>query len=311
MKASTALARPHAPALAPVPDRCPLCRGARLSLRFAARGDRAPRDATAWRCTSFGHRSHAPIWACQECGLLFQWPVPPEAELQRAYADVVDPVYMTERENRILTFRRVVRQLGPAEGRRLLDVGSYCGYFLEVAREAGFAAEGLELSRWAAEHSRAAGFVVHAEPLRARARSGERYDLLTMWDVIEHLPDPREGVEAARALLRPGGRLHVSTIDTGSLSARLLGARWPWLMDMHLVYFDRSTLTALLEESGFRVTRVGLYSHTVSAGYLLRKVGASFPALRPLVALLSRLVPARWPVPVNLGDNMLVSAERA
>ena len=114
-----------------------------------------------------------------------------------------------------------------------------------------------------------------------------------------------------RALLRPGGRLHLSTIDTGSLVARLLGGRWPWLMDMHLVYFDRPTLTSLLEECGFRVTEVGLYSHTVSAGYLLRKVGASFPALRPAAALLARLVPGRWPVPVNLGDNMLVSAERA
>jgi SAM-dependent methyltransferase len=306
----TALAAAPARVLAPVPDRCALCEGGRVSLRFRARGEATPADGTAWRCTSFGHRSHPPIWACQECGLLFQWPRPSGAELRRAYEGVVDPLYMAERENRIRTFRKVVRALGPAAGRGLLDVGAYCGYFLEVAREAGYRAEGLELSRWAADHARASGFVVHGEPLRERARSGERYDVLTMWDVLEHLPDPREEVEAARRLLRPGGQLHLSTIDTGSLVARLLGARWPWLMDMHLVYFDRSTLTALLEESGFRVRRIGLYSHTVSAGYLLRKVGASFPALRPLASALSRVVPAAWPIPVNLGDNMLVSAER-
>jgi len=307
---STATATAPARVLAPVPDRCALCGGGRLSLRFAARGEAGAVEGTAWRCTSFGHRSHPPIWACEECGLLFQWPRPSGAELRRAYEGVVDPLYMAERENRIRTFRRVVRALGAAEGRGLLDVGAYCGYFLEVARDAGYRAEGLELSRWAADHARAAGFVVHAEPLRERARSGDRYDVLTMWDVLEHLPDPREEIEAARQLIRPGGHLHLSTIDTGSLVARLLGARWPWLMDMHLVYFDRATLTALLEESGFRVRRIGLYSHTVSAGYLLRKVGASFPVLRPLASALSRVVPAGWPIPVNLGDNMLVSAER-
>jgi 2-polyprenyl-3-methyl-5-hydroxy-6-metoxy-1,4-benzoquinol methylase len=236
--------------------------------------------------------------------------MPPPEELERAYSGVVDPLYMAERDNRLLTFRKVIRALGAPEGRRLLDVGAYCGYFLEVARERGFRAEGLELSHWAAEHARSNGFAVHREPLKERARSGDRYQVLTMWDVVEHLPDPREELEAAHRLLVPGGRLFLSTIDTGSLVARLLGPRWPWLMDMHLVYFDRANLSALLEEAGFRVLDIRTYSHTVSAGYLLRKLGASFPALSPLAHALARVVPPRWPVPVNLGDNMLVAAER-
>ncbi len=311
VRESTAIAREAPRPLAPVPDRCVLCGDSRLSLRFPARGEMVPLDAGAWRCTSFGHRHHPPIYACDDCGLLFQWPMPPAEALEAAYTGVVDPLYMAERDNRILTFRKVIRTLGPGRGRTLLDVGAYCGYFLEVAREHGFRAEGLELSRWAAAHARTQGFTVHSEPLEVRASAGQRYEVLTMWDVIEHLPDPREELAAARDLLVPGGRLYLSTIDTGSLVARLLGARWPWLMDMHLVYFDRPTLSSFLEEAGFRVTDVRTYSHTVSAGYLLRKVGASFPALAPVARALGRVVPTRWPIPVNLGDNMLVSAERA
>ncbi len=299
-----------APALAAVPPACPLCGAGRLALRFRARGPAGPRDASAYRCTSFGHRSHGPIWACIDCGLLFQWPRPDAATLASAYAEVIDPLYMAERENRLLTFRRVLRHLGPAEGRRLLDVGAYCGYFVEVAREGGFRAEGLELSRWAAEHARARGLAVHTETLEERAGRGERYQVVTLWDVLEHLADPRAELAAAFRLLEPGGRLWLSTIDTGSLLARLLGERWPWLMDMHLFYFDRSNLSALLEETGFRVVALRSYTHTVSADYLLRKAAASFPALAPLVRLLRRLVPARWAVPVNLGDNMLLAAER-
>ena len=310
MREATAIARVPAPVLLPVPDRCILCDDTRLSLRYPARGEMVPLDAGAWRCTSFGHRHHPPIYGCDDCGLLFQWPMPPQEALEAAYAGVVDPLYMAERENRILTFRKAVRALGPAAGRRLLDVGAYCGYFLEVAREAGFRAEGLELSRWAAGIARSQGFTIHSQPLEERARTSDRYHVVTMWDVIEHLPDPREELAAAHRLLLPGGRLHLTTIDTGSLVARMLGARWPWLMDMHLVYFDRATLSALLEEAGFRVLDVRTYSHTVSSGYLLRKLGASFPALAPVTRALGRIVPPGWPVPVNLGDNMLVSAER-
>ena len=310
VKPAFAQARPGIPSLAPVPASCYLCGGERLALRHPARGGGQEPDAAAYHCTSFAHRSHPPIWGCLECGLLFQWPRRPEREILREYEEVVDPLYMAERENRILTFRRAVRLLGPGRRRRLLDVGAYCGYFLEVAREAGFEAEGLELSSWAGGHARERGFAVHAETLSERARHGAAYDVVTLWDVIEHCADPRRDLEAALRLLRPGGRLFLATIDAGSLVARLLGSRWPWLMDMHLFYFDRSNLAALLEDVGFRVVGRRTYTHTVSAGYLLRKVVASFPALAPLAGLLRYLVPSRWPVPVNLGDNMLVVAER-
>jgi 2-polyprenyl-3-methyl-5-hydroxy-6-metoxy-1,4-benzoquinol methylase len=267
-------------------------------------------DATAYRCTSFGHRFHGPIWVCGDCGLLFQWPQPAEPALLDAYGSVEDPLYLAEQENRYLTFRRALRLLGPPAGRRLLDVGAYCGFFVDVAREGGFEAEGIELSHWAVAHARALSLPVRNETIEECARAGARYDVITMWDVVEHLADPRRDLAHALELLRPGGQLYVSTIDAASPVARLLGARWPWLMDMHLVYFDRTTLPALLEEVGFRVLSRRLYTHTVSADYLLRKLAASFPPAAPLFRAVRRAVPARLAVPVNLGDNMVVSARR-
>ena len=267
-------------------------------------------EARAFACTSFGHRRHPPIWRCGACGLLFQSPRPTESELLSAYGEVEDPIYLAEKENRYLTFRRAVRLLGEAGGRRLLDVGAYCGFFVDVARQHGFEAEGIELSRWAAGHARSLGLAVHNETIAERAARGARYDVVTLWDVVEHLAEPRRDLELALRLLRPGGKLVLSTIDSGSRVARLLGARWPWLMDMHLFYFDRRNLPALLEGIGFRVLWRRDYVHTVSAGYLLRKLEASFPALSWLPRAARRLLPARLPVPVSLGDNMVVLAER-
>ena len=262
--------------LATVPDACYLCGSDALRMRFPARGRPAGLDAQAFNCTSFGHRAHPPIWTCEQCGLLFQWPMPANADLIAAYQDVEDPLYVAEKQNRYLTFRRVVEKLGPGRGRKLLDVGAYCGYFLDVARAADFEVEGLELSKWASAQARSLGLTLYSETLSERVRSGARYDVVTLWDVVEHFADPRAELEAAFALLAPGGRLYVSTIDAGSRVARMFGAQWPWLMDMHLFYFDRMTLRMLLESVGFRVKQVTNYTHIVSADYLLRKLGATF-----------------------------------
>lgn len=310
MSQNAAPRHPSEPFLSPVPDACYLCQGQRLRMRFKARGDLGTGDATAYRCTSFGHRTHPPIWECEDCGMLFQWPMRSAAELLRAYQDVEDPLYVAEKDNRYRTFRRVLKALGPGQGRTLLDVGAYCGYFLDVAREGGFRPEGLELSRWASEHARGLGFTVHGLTLRELAARGGAYDVVTLWDVVEHFADPREELAAAFRLVRPGGRIYLSTIDASSLVARAFGAQWPWLMDMHLFYFGRSTLAMMLEEVGFRVTGVQTYTHIISAEYLLRKLAASFQPAAPVLGGLRRLVPSRWSVPFNLGDNMLMVAER-
>ncbi|WP_232293711.1 class I SAM-dependent methyltransferase [Stigmatella aurantiaca] len=296
--------------MAPVPDACYLCQGRQLRLRHPARGTPEGGDVAAYRCTSFGHRAHPPIWECEECGMLFQWPMRSAEALLQAYGDVEDPLYVAEKDNRYRTFRRVLKQMGPGQGRTLLDVGAYCGYFLDVAREGGFRPEGLELSRWAAEHARALGFTVHGRPLRELVARGNTYDVVTLWDVVEHFADPREELAMAFQLVRPGGRIYLSTIDVSSLVARLLGGQWPWLMDMHLFYFGRATLSMLLEEVGFRVVGVRTYTHIISADYLLRKLAASFHPAAPVLGGLRRLVPHRWSVPFNLGDNMLMTAER-
>ncbi|MEY2567781.1 MAG: hypothetical protein QOE35_2310 [Actinomycetota bacterium] len=266
--------------------------------------------SSSFACTSFGHRHHQPIWECDGCGLLVQWPQPSDTQLVAAYEEVEDPTYVAESDNRHHTFRRVIGKLGAPGSRRLLDVGAYCGYFLDVARDVGFCVEGLELSRWAGDVARSRGHTVHQQTIRKRADVGGRYDVVTLWDVVEHLADPRRELEAVFDLLEPGGQVWLSTIDAGSRVARLFGSRWPWLMDMHLFYFDRSTLATLLTQAGFVDVEIGLYTHVISGRYLLRKVAASFRPLGPVARALQRVTPERVRVPINLGDNMIVSARK-
>jgi len=104
-------------------------------------------------------------------------------------------------------------------------------------------------------------------------------------------------------LLKPNGLLVVHTIDIESLFARLMGARWPWLMEMHIYYFSRRTLRTMLEQCGFQVLSDRPQGRYLRLGYLMNRVSALVPAIgRPSEWLVTKLRLRGWAVPVNLGD---------
>ena len=169
---------------------CYLCGSSNLRIKFPSTHDSHNTDADSYRCTSFGHSKHGDIVKCRDCGLTALKEIPGRYELEQIYKQVVDPLYIEERESRNDTFNNVVKSVQKyAAGGKLLDVGCYCGYFLDAASEAGFDAQGVELSEWACAEARRLGFPVHNGSLSSLDMNGY-FDAVTMWDVIEHFSDP-------------------------------------------------------------------------------------------------------------------------
>ncbi len=82
-----------------------------------------------------------------------------------------------------------------------------------------------------------------------------------------------------------------------------MGARWPWLMEMHIYYFDRRTLRAMLARAGFTVQAIRAQGRYLRLGYLANRLAALVPWLgRPAERLITRLGLRGVPVAVNLGD---------
>jgi len=272
-------------------------------------------DWRAFRCTYSGYGRHHTIVQCQRCGLVYTDPRPDGHDIVETYQAVEDPLYLEERAGRVLTFEHHLKPLerltGPPNHRPLLDVGCYTGVFVEIAAHHGWDAWGMEPSRWAVEQARAQGLHVVQGTLETVALPEETFDVVTMWDVIEHLPDPRGALEQVYRLLKPGGWVVVHTIDIESLFARLMGAHWPWLMEMHIYYFSRRTLRRMLEQCGFRVLSDRPQGRYLRLGYLMSRVGALMPAVgRPAEWLVTRLRLRRVAVPVNLGDLFTAYARK-
>lgn len=277
-------------------------------------------DPDAWkayRCTHPGYGVHSRIVTCATCGFVFANPRPPARSIAENYETLEDPVYLKEKEARVRTFEvhmeRFETFAGPGEGRCLLDVGAYIGVFVEVANRAGWQAAGLEPSHWGVEQMHAFGL----EGVQGRLPDDEEklgvgtFDAVTMWDVIEHVTEPKETLESAYNLLRPGGWIAVHTMDIDSLFSRIMGKRWPWYMEMHIYYFSRRTLAKMLEDVGFEVAMVKPQGRYLHLGYLTTRLEAYSPFLANLILKTARLVGLEdWAVPLNFGDLVTAYARK-
>ena len=220
--------------------------------------------------------------------------------------------YVADAELYRKTFRlrsRILKRHRPPPA-RVLDVGCAAGFALEVLRDLGYDTYGLEISRPMAE--RAAGVLgadrVHHGPLTSGVFGGG-FDLMTMWDVVEHVEDPIEFLRTARSLLKEDGLLVLETQNVRSWFARLLGIRWQhYKFHEHLHHFDPHTIVKLLDAAGFeRVDWTARYGGKyVSCGFLVERVGRVHPVLSVLASPLKLF--KRRSLYLNVFDEMLVVA---
>jgi 2-polyprenyl-3-methyl-5-hydroxy-6-metoxy-1,4-benzoquinol methylase len=132
-----------------------------------------------------------------------------------------------------------------------------------------------------------------------------------MWDVVEHLSDPLAELKRMHRILRPDGLLAISTMNVDALFPRLAGRRWPWYMQMHLVYFSRRTLHNMLTKAGYRVVEMTPHRRVVRLSYLVSRIE---PYCKPLYQVLDWVVRQTRQgdrlVAVDLGDIFMTFARK-
>lgn len=143
---------------------------------------------------------------------------------------------------------RITSRVGVAG--RLLDVGCALGDFVLEASQQGWSAEGLEVSEFAASEARRRGANVHVGRIEAGA-PGRAYDVVTVYDTLEHTADPVAMLRSIALALAPGGLVHIVTPNVDGIQARLLGRHWyHYKPGEHLVYFGPRTLERAVRTAG-------------------------------------------------------------
>ena len=296
---------------------CNVCRSKESILLYPSTIDPATHteDYSAFRCTSTGYGKHYAIVKCAQCGLVYANPRRNSQAILEKYEQVEDPLYFEERQGRVLTFEKHLRPLhqfvGTPAGRTLLDIGAHIGVFVEIANKAGWKAKGLEPSHWSVEMARQLGTELIEGTLASSNLPGDYFDVVTLWDVIEHLSDPMAELEHVFRVLKPGGWVVIHTMDIDSLFARLMGRRWPWFMEMHLYYFSEKTLRLLLETAQFQWKLSQVQGRYLRLGYLVSRLKSyAYYLTVALDKIIKTLHLESMPVAINLGDLITVYAQR-
>jgi SAM-dependent methyltransferase len=287
-------------------------------------------DATCIACGGKDHSLYAvkdsyKIWKCDSCDMLFLFPLPKPSETEAVYSKeyfsgaksgfgYVD--YDVDKEAMRSVFERYLRDFERILGKtgRLLDIGAATGYFMKIAEERGWKAHGVEISDYAAEKGRSRGLDIETGTIHGTALEKKSFDLVTMWDVIEHVPDPILDIGKACSLLRPGGLLAINTPDSGSWFAKFRGSRWHLLVPPeHIFYFNRESLRMILDKSGLEVIEVGCIGKRFTLEYILQMLSRQQKKglWKTLLSFLERH-PAigRFPIRLNFKDNMYLLAKK-
>jgi SAM-dependent methyltransferase len=195
---------------------------------------------------------------------------------------------------------------------RLLEIGSAYGLFLDVARNDFRELLGIDLTDEGVEYTR--------ERLKLPAIQGDflqhdfgdsRFDVVCMWDTIEHLRRPDLYVEKIASITEPGALLTITTGDAQSVVARWRGAKWRMIIPpIHLHFFSKNTLTSLLDNHGFDVIYnryCGYYRGAQNVAYIILTQHRN---QRKLFDALQRARILNWGFYLNVYDIMYVIARR-
>jgi SAM-dependent methyltransferase len=248
---------------------------------------------------------------CRQCSFQYINPRLRGDLILSSYSQGDDPAYVSQLAARERTFLRSLADIEKLTGGKgkLLDIGTAAGAFVAVARSKGWDAEGCEPNRWLAEWgSRHYGITIQPGSIFEQSYEAGTFDVITLWDVIEHTLNPREVLDRCRELLKPGGVLIVNYPDAGSWIARMLGRRWPFLTSVHLYYFDRGTIREMLTATGFKTETVKPHVQWLELDYILMR-GAVVSEWISTTArsVVQRVGASRAQVPYWLGQTFVAA----
>lgn len=195
--------------------------------------------------------NHRHLVRCTNCGFIFFRRIPTTAELEHHYAGYPRNNALSEitvkRYNDLLDQFEAYRKTG-----RILDVGCGDGHFLAVAAKRGWSVYGTEFT----DEAVAAGKRNGAEVFKGRIQEfnlADNFDVITSFEVLEHIYDLREHTACIYSLLRKGGLFYFTTPNINALSRRILGGKWTIIeYPEHLSYYTTKTINRLLGMAGFR-----------------------------------------------------------
>ena len=247
---------------------------------------------------------------CKKCGLIYINPRPREISLQYESGESSPFAYYIRNTNAdSKTFSYILSILSKYKiGGRLLDIGCGVGTFLLVARAKGYSVKGMDINRHCVEYCRnVLSLDVEYGPSENISLS-DRFDIVTLLSVIEHLPSPSKMLKLVTDVLSDKGILVISMMNTNSWATRKFQTK----PKEHLYYFDTETIKKILINFGFRILDLEIYDpYRDIASLFFSSTFNKRPLMRSLLNIIRSLLGSRsLLVKFPFKENIIVIAEK-
>lgn len=294
-----------------IPTRCAICgtEGSAIEM-YEANFDLAAFHPTVFSARRLPDRVHYRLVKCKQCGLVRSDPIAAPELLARLYAEST-VTYGDEVTDLRRTYGRYLDELEGFGVRKhaLLEIGCGSGFFLEEALSRGYReVRGVEPSQAAVDQ---------ADPrVRDRIACGvmspglfapEQFDVVCLFQVLDHLPDPAAVLGECLAVLKPGGLVLAINHNVDAFSARVLGERSPIVDIEHTYLYGPATMARVFTQRGFQIRRIGAVYNRYSLYYLCRLLPLPGAIKRAALAWLQGRWIGRSRVWVPLGNLYLVA----
>ena len=215
----------------------------------------------------------------------------------------------------LIKFLKWIKKYSCKSKINLLDIGAANGYFVKLANEYGFNASGIEISNSAVEWARKLDRPVSQGTLETM-EGDNSFEVITALDVLEHVPEPINFLVTARNRITDDGILLLNVPTLGSIFSRLSGKKWhAYLPPEHWIYFNKKSVSEMLNMAGFEVMSSKAISKSFSIGYVYLTIANSpqIPkAIRVLFKGLNNIFPIgriKLRIYLPLFDNLTVIAK--
>lgn len=228
---------------------------------------------------------------CNECEMIYENPRYDAKTIVQGYMSSLEADHDSQYPMRVKSFYLTLKKHSdriPSPGAKILDIGTAGGAFLEAATQYGYRAYGMEPSADLVHRGKARGLNIEQGTIESHNFEPNSFDMVCLWDVIEHLPDPKAALNEVRKLLKPEGILLINYPDIGTWQAKIAGKRFWWILSVHLHHFTRKSIADICRRTGFEAFHFQRYWQVLEFGYLER-MAVHYKI--PLTKLITRLTP--------------------
>jgi len=249
---------------------CPVCDSKSYRVLYEAWVDE--NDPKKLYGAATGIQGTQRIVKCNDCGMIYENPRFPKEVILEGYINTEQSLHDSQYKNRVKSFYNALEKLKehlPMKGGRVLDIGTAGGAFLEAATQFGYDAYGLEPSLYLSQEGNKRGLKIMQGTIDENSFPDKFFDIICLWDVIEHLVEPKDALLKIKRMLKPEGVLLLNYPDIGTWMAKITGKRFWWILSVHLHHFDRKTITKICDLTGYKVFLFKPYWQTLDFGYLI------------------------------------------